>query len=209
MAKANELPSLRKLAFLFFHPDGRGLLYHLKNKSSNARRLQLAGCINKTNGYLRVGINGREYLAHRIIFAMYHQIELSPDMEIDHINGDKLDNRPENLRRATRAQNGSNRPMQANNKSGFRGVCFDMQAKKWLAQIAVNSIQMRLGYFTVKEEAALAYNEAAKRLHGEFARLNVIPETPRLGRPLGEQLTLFDLPKENASTWGRGAISNT
>ncbi|OJI04523.1 HNH endonuclease [Polynucleobacter sp. MWH-Adler-W8] len=96
-------------------------------------------------------------------------------------------------------------PLTTRNKSGYRGVSWSSRRNIWRAQFK----RKGLGYFATKEEAALAYNEAAKRLHGEFACLNVIPETPRLGRSLGEQLTLFDSPKEKAQTWGMGFLSNT
>lgn len=86
----------------------------------------------------------------------------------DHINGNKLDNRKFNLRIATVSENGMNRKVNKNNKSGLKGVSFF--GGRWRAYI-----QKRfLGYFPTKEKAAIAYNKAAQEYFGEFARLNQI-----------------------------------
>jgi hypothetical protein len=90
---------------------------------------------------------------------------------VDHINGDGLDNRRSNLRLATKAQNQRNQRLRRDNKSGFKGVCWDNRAKKWRALIRFNGKQKTLGYFDTPEEAYEAYCAAAIELHGEFARL--------------------------------------
>lgn len=90
----------------------------------------------------------------------------------DHRNGDGLDNRRCNLRSATVAENGRNRRMSANNTSGFRGVYWRKSKGKWEASIGHLGRQPHLGAFDSAEEAARAYDEAARVLHGEFARLN-------------------------------------
>lgn len=92
--------------------------------------------------------------------------------EVDHWNHDTLDNRKQNLRKCTHAQNGKNRGKQANNTSGFKGVCWNKLRSKWIAQLEVNKKHVNLGYFAEKEEAAHAYDEAAKFYHREFAQLN-------------------------------------
>lgn len=98
-------------------------------------------------------------------------------MVVDHIDGDGLNNRRSNLRLVTRAQNNrkSNSVLPRHNKSGFRGVCLEKSSKKWCAFIRtadVNRKQTRIGRFKTAEEAARAYDQAAKKFHGEFATLN-------------------------------------
>jgi hypothetical protein len=93
--------------------------------------------------------------------------------ETDHINRNKLDNRRGNLRRATHSQNMCNRVVKSRlPKSGYRGVVWRVARGKWSACINVKRKEHFLGYFADKEDAARAYDDAARRLHGEFARLN-------------------------------------
>ena len=90
----------------------------------------------------------------------------------DHINGNGLDNRRSNLREATPAQNGQNRRRGLDNRSGFKGVSWNARDRKWQAHIRVNGPQRSLGYYETAEEAAQAYDAAARDLHGEYAALN-------------------------------------
>ena len=92
--------------------------------------------------------------------------------EIDHRNGDKLDNRRCNLRGATGSQNRANRGAQRNNTSGFKGVCWSNWAEKWVVNIQVKGKQKHVGYFEDKHSAARAYNRAALKHYGQFAHLN-------------------------------------
>lgn len=94
---------------------------------------------------------------------------------VDHRNGDGLDNRRSNLRKATAAQNTWNRRLSSNNRTGYKGVQFYPNKGRWRAQIRVNRRQISLGYHDTIEQAAAAYNEAALEHFGEFARLNTIP----------------------------------
>lgn len=95
-----------------------------------------------------------------------------PGQKIDHVNGDRLDNRKANLRFATSAQNARNTVRQTfvGKTSKFKGVT--KVNGRWIAQVTVNGLSCKLGTFSDEEEAAKAYDEAAKRLHGEFARTN-------------------------------------
>lgn len=106
------------------------------------------------------GINRKMHLLHRVVLGAVK------GQNVDHINRDKLDNRRENLRFVTRSQNSINR----SNKNQFRGV--RNEDGRWRASIGVNRKCIKLGTFKTAEEAALAYNEAAKKFHGEFAVLN-------------------------------------
>ena len=95
---------------------------------------------------------------------------------VDHINHDKLDNRKENLRLCTPAQNNWNRKVKKSKRTGYIGVWKDYGKRYgFSAMITVNGKRTYLGRFNTKEKAALAYNEAAVRLKGEFAVLNVVP----------------------------------
>jgi hypothetical protein len=92
----------------------------------------------------------------------------------DHINRDKSDNYRRNLRAATRRQNLCNRGRRRDNTSGYIGVGWKKQYKKWQAQIKANCKLKHLGYFDDKKEAAKAYNKAARKYHGKFATLNEV-----------------------------------
>ncbi|WP_322505473.1 HNH endonuclease [Chroococcidiopsis cubana] len=102
----------------------------------------------------------------------YYNVRLG-GLQVDHIYGDKLDNRLENLRPATNAQNQANSKTRGN-KSGFRGVCWDKTNKKWVAKIKVNGKTKHLGRFSIAEDAACAFNKAALEYHGEYAHLNKV-----------------------------------
>ena len=93
---------------------------------------------------------------------------------IDHINHDTLDNRRANLRACTHAENQRNRRSVPNTTSKYLGVCWYKQTGKWRAQIKSNGKKIGLGYFSNEADAAIAYNDAAKLYHGEFANLNSI-----------------------------------
>ena len=97
-------------------------------------------------------------------------------MVVDHINGDKLDNQRHNLRIATTAQNNYNTKKTENRSSQFKGVVWDKSRNKWKAQIKLNGVNKALGRFDSEEDAARAYDAAAKDLFKEFACLN-FPKT--------------------------------
>jgi hypothetical protein len=105
---------------------------------------------------------------HRIV------IQAKQGEIVDHINGNKLDNRKCNLRICTKSQNCQNRKISKLNKSGFNGVSWNIRNKKWVAQIACNNQKIHIGFFNEPIEAAKAFNEAALKYHGEFAHLNKI-----------------------------------
>src|SRR3972149_4894727 len=118
-------------------------------------------------GYAQRGLSNHKYISmHRLI------MKAKEEKEVDHKNGNTLDNRRRNLRLCTRRQNSFNRPKQSNNKSGFKGVTWHKASKKWRATIGVGRKYIHFGTFTVITEAAKVYRMVAKQLHGEFARSN-------------------------------------
>lgn len=123
------------------------------------------------NGYRRVCFNGKRPLAHRLAWFLYYGEW--PTDQIDHINGNKDDNRISNLRLASDFQNMWNRGKPQNNTSGFKGVSWHKQRQKWIALIGVNGVLKYLGYFEDLEKAAAAYQTAAIKYHGEFANLDL------------------------------------
>lgn len=119
-------------------------------------------------GYLRIGLLGKRHLAHRLAWLLTHGEW--PNGEIDHINGDKLDNRLANLRLVTTTQNQQNRKVMATNPIGLKGAHRVNATGKWRSTVIAGGKTHYLGTFDTAEEAHAAYTEAAGRLHGEFAR---------------------------------------
>jgi len=95
-------------------------------------------------------------------------------MHTDHINGNTLDNRKENLRICTAAENIRNQKQQINNKSGYKGVHWKKLSNKWYSEIRYKNKSIHLGCFINIMDAARAYNAAAIKYHGEFANINKI-----------------------------------
>jgi hypothetical protein len=138
--------------------------------------------VNQYKWFLLGGHKNKQYaktgnglLLHRFIMNVDMK---SKNVQIDHINGNGLDNRKVNLRLATNQQNNANTSIRNDNTSGYKGVYYkkdrEQRKKKWGAQININKKNISLGYFLTKEEAALAYNEAAIKYFGEFAYLNKV-----------------------------------
>ena len=107
---------------------------------------------------------------------MHRLIVHAPEgMYVDHINGDGLDNRTENLRICTNRQNCMNAKKRMNATSRYKGVHYHSQSKRWRAQIRIDKRKVYLGCFAAERDAAKAYNEAARKHFGEYAALNLIP----------------------------------
>lgn len=109
-----------------------------------------------------------------------HIVNPPAGFEVDHEDRDKLNCTRRNLRIATRHQQNTNRNIQSSNTSGYVGVSYNKQNKNWRAriyrQVCGMSLKFEIGSFKTANEAAIAYNEAAKKYHGEFANFNVIIE---------------------------------
>jgi len=116
--------------------------------------------------------NGKQTIRmHRVILE---RMGFKNFVKSDHINRNKLDNRRCNLRPATNSQSQCNQGKRKDNTSGYIGIGWHKQARKWHTRIMVNRKEMSLGLYDDLKEAARVYNEAALKYHGEFAVLNVI-----------------------------------
>lgn len=125
------------------------------------------------NGFYAARTARHPVTGKRIYVSMHRFIlGCKASKDVDHRNGDRLDNRRGNLRRCTHPQNMRNRGRNANNKSGYKGVCWHRISTKWCAQINHAGKVKHLGLFLTPEEAAKAYDAAAKRWHGKFAYSN-------------------------------------
>ena len=116
-------------------------------------------------GYLKVG----HFKVHKVVWEMFNG-KMEKGFQIDHINGNILDNRIENLRKATYAENQWNAKTRVDNKSGIKGVSWHKATKRWLAQIKHNKTLHYLGVFKDKKKAEEVVRKKRNELHGEFAR---------------------------------------
>jgi hypothetical protein len=151
----------------FEHRDGK--LYWKKVAHPNKQYLvgQEAGSIHKT-GYRHVTWRGKIHKVHRLIFLLEYGY-LPP--EVDHINGDRQDNRIENLRPATRSENQCNRPALASNTSGYPGVSWHKKSKAWCVRVMKNGKTVVQQYFKDLELAGLVAIEARAKYHGVYAKV--------------------------------------
>jgi hypothetical protein len=124
---------------------------------------QEAGCFDSSNGYLKIGLNGKRYFSHRL--AWLYVNGYFPDY-IDHINGNRTDNRFVNLREASASQNAMNRGLPSNNTTGVIGV--RKHRNKFTAVVKINKKNKYIGIYKTKEEAAKAATNERKLLFGEF-----------------------------------------
>ena len=150
------------LSLLIYDPQTGVFVWRRKP----ARRIAVgavAGTTMNAGGwkYIIIKLDHRRYLAHRL--AWFYVTARWPDHEVDHRNGDGLDNRFYNLRTSTRAENAQNMRSHRDSASSFVGVC--KCRKKWRAAICVAGVNRHLGVFSTPEEASLAYGKAKAEFH--------------------------------------------
>jgi hypothetical protein len=170
MSEHNELTAERLREVLYYDPETGVFTWIAKSSSRGNNRVgSIAGDI-KPSGYRFIGIDNHRYRAHRL--ACLYMTNEWPKGEVDHKNGDEGDNRFCNLRDATPSQNKMNTRMRADNKSGFKGVSWSAQNRKWMASIRVNGKTLYIGCFDRREHAANCYHAAALWYFGEYARVD-------------------------------------
>jgi hypothetical protein len=155
-----------RLDALFTLDPEIGTLTRWVSRGGTARAGTIAGSRN-TRGYTQIRIDGKDYYVHRLIFFM--MMGRWPEGEIDHINGDRSDNRWCNLREVSHAENSRNRRTQTTNTSGVTGVYWHAAAGKWVAQIQVGRKQIHLGLFVEFDDAVAARRAAELEHFGEFS----------------------------------------
>lgn len=154
---------LRRL--LSYDPE-TGSFTRLVSVSSNARAGDIAGCIADQRGQQRlvISVSGKSYLAHRL--AWLYVTGQWPAAEIDHRNGNALDNRWANLRELDHLSNIQNRHRATKGSvSGLLGVSFNQRTRKWRARIVVDKREKYLGEFLTPSEASACYLAAKRDLH--------------------------------------------
>jgi hypothetical protein len=162
MTKFKPLPPLNRLEEVF-EIDSEGRLYW-KSKphpALNVSRIKPGDQVTrKSNGYFIVGLDGHMYFAHRIVWALLYKQDPGV-FQVDHVNGDRADNRSCNLRLCDNGQNQLNAKIHSNNTSGIKGVFLapSRKARPWVAEYRGR----RLGYFATKEEAAKAVSSAVEK----------------------------------------------
>lgn len=149
---------------LLCYDPSTGLFTWRVDRARLAKAGDIAGCIGN-KGYREVSVAGHLCKAHRL--AWFYVYGIWPRSMIDHIDGDRDNNRITNLREATNGQNKAAAGPQRNNALGVKGVSRDHYGYR--AQIKSGGKKIYLGWFKTLEQASLAYQDAAKRLHGQFA----------------------------------------
>lgn len=162
---AIDIITQQRLKILMSYNNESGLFVRLVSNSNYTKVGDVVGSL-QNNGYLAAQVDGRKYLMHRLAWLYVHGE--FPEGDIDHINGERIDNRLINLRSVSRSVNLQNKKKaDINNKSGLLGVCFDHGRSKWKAQIRLPYAKHNkmLGRFKTKEEAHQAYLIAKRKYH--------------------------------------------
>lgn len=159
---------------LFIYNPDTGIVTwtHSDKVSKRVRGKQVGSPHNQ--GYIQTNIKGKSYLLHRLIWEMVYG-SLPPIIyEIDHINGDRSDNRLENLRVVTRQQNLQNSKGKVHS-SRFKGVSWDKVRNQWVVYIKEGNKVKNLGRFSDEEEAAERYRSYSEKLYGDYAKAFIHP----------------------------------
>ena len=161
---AKPMPSQQELQEWFDYRDGD---FYWKKGRQGAKAGSKTGTVSThkhtDKQYVQINFNYKKYLIHRLIW-IWHGNSLEPNQEIDHIDGNSLNNRIENLRATTHKQNQENRKgANKNSKSGVKGVSWNKARKKWRAEIKYNGKSKHLGRYVNKEDAIAARIAAEKK----------------------------------------------
>lgn len=166
-----SLQDMEGLNTALYYTPASGKLYWtgINRHAKRATPGQEAGHLN-TRGYVEIRYLNKTLQAHRIAWYLHTGVDPG-SMVIDHVDGNRANNRINNLRLATVKQNNQNQKKRTTpTTSKYKGVCWYSRYNKWMAQIRINNRPVYLGYFHTEEEAFLAYCRAAEENFGEFAR---------------------------------------
>ena len=149
---------------LFHYSNGE--LTRISVISKKTKIGDVPGWIGK-RGYKYLNIYNKKYYVHRVIWLMHYGY--LPKF-IDHIDGNRLNNRIENLRACTLSENSCNSKIRSDSTSKIKGVNWFKPKQKWRARVSLNKKEYHFGYFLTKEEAENAVIIGRKKIHREFAR---------------------------------------
>jgi|LakMenEpi03Aug12_release.lakeMendotaPanAssembly.Ray.scaffolds.fasta_scaffold561383_1 hypothetical protein len=151
---------------LFYYKDGNLYWKKKSTKLSRANIGSIAGSLS-SSGYLQTGVKGKIFLNHRLIFLMHYGY--LPQF-IDHKDGNKTNNKIENLRETNKSQNRMNAKLQKNNISGIKNVNWSKKERKWVVQIGVNSKKLRFGSYFDLNVAKFVAETMRHKYCGLFAK---------------------------------------
>jgi hypothetical protein len=174
---AKPLPPIDFLRKLLRYEPETGKLFWLERRATSVAEGDEAGSFH--NGYLRISINRKDYRAHRLAWAIYYGSE--PSGEIDHINGNRSDNRIVNLRVVSRFENSQNHKLSRTNKTGVVGVSFDKRTNRYKAKIVFRGKSYDLGRFANFEDAVAIRKNAERKFgfhpnHGRHAHAALVEQ---------------------------------
>jgi len=161
--------TLEYLKNILRYEPNTGNWYWLIDIRNKVQKGDKAGSID-SNGYVLIRIANKSYRAH--VIAWFYMTGEWPNKQIDHKDTVRSNNTYINLRPATQSQQKANSNLPANNTSGFKGVCWAKQYKKWRVRIQINGSVLNLGYFMDLIKAAKTYDIYYLKYFGEYARLN-------------------------------------
>lgn len=160
---SQKLPSQQTLQAMFSYSVVTGNLYRKNRLNCKTKSLKTVGWINKS-GHLRIEFFGQKFMVHRIIWQLVTG-EDPGELQVDHVDGNPVNNAWHNLRLVTNQENTHNSKISILNTSGFKGVGWRKSHQKWTARITVDSRCRFLGYFDTPEDAHRAYLKAKQLLH--------------------------------------------
>lgn len=163
MKKTNSYKVVDNIVYVKFNNVDEEFICDLEDWEK-LKEINWWGKISKWGTYACATINGQKYRFHRLI------MNCPDDMQVDHINGNTLDNRKCNLRVVTNRQNSINSAIPKSNKSGYKGIYFDKSRNKWVANIKINYKTIFLGRFENIEDAIKVRQKAEIEYFGEYRR---------------------------------------
>lgn len=167
---SEDLITQERLKELLSYDPITGTFKRLKQVKYKINLDKIVG--SNCNGYLIVNLDGKFYRLHRLVWLyMYGKF---PENQIDHIDGDRCNNKLQNLREATNSENARNKSKYKKNKSGYKGVYWIEESEKWRASIILDNKKTKhIGLYENLEDAVEAHTLKALELHGEFVHKDV------------------------------------